>query len=125
MNIIASDPDDLGIFESYYLLMEAKGIRLHTNCIINEGVLNPYEVLCQQVPYLDFKHYKQWENGQMFMDLGFSFHPTGVDDTPLVCLLDLAKVAQSYAAAGMQKGTIHHTNTMAGYGEQQSEMTQV
>ena len=125
MDIIASDPDDLGIFGSYYLLMEAKGIKQHTNCVIGENDLNPYEVLCQKVPYLDFEHYKKRENGQMVMDLGFGFHPTGVDNTPLVCLWDLAKVAQSYGAAGMQKGTIHHTNTMAGYGGRQSEMTQV
>jgi hypothetical protein len=125
IDIIVSDPDDLGIFGSHYLVIEAKGIKLHTNCVIGENDLNPYEVLCQKVPYLDFEHYKKRENGQMVMDLGFGFHLTGVDDTPLVCLWDLAKVAQSYGAAGMQKGTIHHTNTMAGYGGRQSEMTQV
>jgi len=125
MAIIAADPDDLGIFGSYYLVMEAKGIKKHTNCVIGEDVLNPYEILCQKVPYLDFEHYKKRESGQMVMDLGFGFHPTGVDGMALVCLWDLAKVAQSYEAAGMQKGTIHHTNTMAGYGGRQSEMTQL
>jgi hypothetical protein len=44
--IIAADPDDLGIFASHYFIMEARGIKHHTNCIIGEDT-NPYESLCQ------------------------------------------------------------------------------
>ena len=59
------------------------------------------------------------------MDLGLGFHPVGEDDKQLVCLWDLKKLEDSYAAAGMCKGTVHHTNTMGDYGGRQAEMGQV
>jgi hypothetical protein len=77
--IIAADPDDLGIFASHYFIMEARGIKHHTNCIIGEDS-NPYKSLCQKFPYLDFEYLKNRENGQLVMDLGMGFHPVGEDD---------------------------------------------
>ena len=123
--IIADDPDNLGIFASHYFIIEAKGIKHHTNCVIGEDDINPYESLCQKFPYLDFEYMKKRENGQMVMDLGLGFHPIGEDDEPLVCLWDLSKLDDSYKAAGMHKGTVHHTNTMSDYGGRQAEMAQV
>ena len=122
--IIAADPDELGIFASFYLLLEGKGIKLRTNCVIGEGEMDPYETLCQKIPYIDFEHFKKRENGQLLMDLGIGFHPTDDNGEPLVCLWDLEKLCESYDAAGMNKGTTHHTNTMANYGGIQAEMDQ-
>jgi hypothetical protein len=124
-DIIAANPDELGIFGSYYLLMEAKGIKQRTNCVIGKDDMNPYEVLCQKIPYIDFEHYKKRENGQLLMDLGLGFHPTEENGEPLVGLWNLPKLRESYDAAGMNQGTCHHTNTMADYGGIQAEMSQI
>ena len=123
--IIAANPDELGIFGSHYLLMEAKGIKQHTNCVIGQDDMNPYETLCAKVNYLDFECLKKRENGQLVMDLGLGFHPVGDDGEPLVCLWDLQKTGESYKAAGMQQGKVHSTNTMANFGGRQAEMSQV
>ena len=123
--IISADPDDLGIFASHYFIMEAKGIKHHTNCVIGEDNTDPYESLCQKFPYLDFEYLQKRENGQLVMDLGLGFHPIGEDDEQLVCLWDLNKLEDLYGAAGMLKGTVHHTNTMANCGGRQAEMGQV
>jgi hypothetical protein len=121
--IIRDNPDELGMFASHYWIMEAKGIKQHTNCVIDADEMNPYEVLCAKVPYIDFEHLQKRENGQLMMDLGLGFHPEGRDDEPLVCLWDLNKVNASYQAEGMQQGTVHHTNTMSRFGGRQSEMS--
>ena len=122
--IIADDPEELSIFGSFYFIMEAKGIKQHTNCIVGEDDINPYENLCSMVNYLDFEYLKKRESGQMVMDFGLGFHPVGADGEPMVCLWDLEKTGQSYRAAGMQQGQVHHTNTMANYGGRQAEMCQ-
>lgn len=122
--IIADDPEELSIFGSFYFIMEAKGIKQHTNCIVGEDDINPYENLCSKVNYLDFEYLKKRESGQMVMDFGLGFHPVGADGEPMVCLWDLEKTGQSYRAAGMQQGQVHHTNTMANYGGRQAEMCQ-
>jgi hypothetical protein len=123
--IIAADLDELGIFASYYLVLEAKGIKLRTNCVIGQDEMDPYEMLCQKMPYIDFEHFKKRENGQLLMDLGLGFHPTDENGEALVCLWDLGKLRESYNAAGMNQGTTHHTNTMANYGGIQAEMAQL
>jgi hypothetical protein len=105
--------------------MEAKGIKQHTNCIIGEETPDPYKVLCKKIPYIDFEYYTKRENGQLIMDLGLGFHPTGEDGEPLVCLWDLNKLRESYDAAGMNQGTTHHPNTIIDYGGIQAEMSQV
>jgi hypothetical protein len=105
--------------------MEAKGIKLHTNCVIGKDNINPYESLCQKFPYLDFEYMKKRENGQLVMDLGLGFHPIGDNDKQLVCLWDVRKLEDSYKATGMCKGTIHHINTMRDYGGCQADMAQV
>lgn len=122
--IIAADPDELGIFGSFYFVMEAKGIKQHTNCVVGEDDENPYETLCAKVNYLDFEYLKKRENGQLVMDLGLGFHPVGANGEPIVCLWDLQKTGQSYRAAGMQQGKVHNTNTMSNFGGRQAEMTQ-
>ena len=121
--IIAGNPE-LGIFGSFYFVMEAKGIKQHTNCVIGEDGMNPYESLCAKVNYLDFEYLKKRENGQLVMDIGLGFHPVGTNGEPLVCLWDLGKTGQSYRAARMQQGEVHHTNTMANFGGRQAEMSQ-
>lgn len=122
--IITADPDELGIFGSFYFVMEAKGIKQHTNCVIGQDNENPYESLCAKVNYLDFEYLKKRENGQLVMDLGLGFHPIGANGEPIVCLWDLQKTGQSYRAAGMQQGKVHYTNTMANFGGRQAEMSQ-
>ena len=49
--IIAGNPEKLGIFGSFYFVMGAMGIKQHTNCVISEDGMNPYESLRAKVNY--------------------------------------------------------------------------
>jgi hypothetical protein len=126
-DIIAANSEELGLFASHYFVLEGKGIKQHTSCIVTpDSKLDPYQILRQKIPYLDFDHLRKRENGQLIMDLGLGFHPTkGMEDEPLVCMWDLNRVDGSYDAAGMNKGNVHHVNTMGNYGGRQAKMNQL
>jgi hypothetical protein len=83
---------------------------------------NPYAELRRKFPDCDWEYMEKRENGQLLMDLGMGFHPVPEDKTPLVFLWKLAEVNQSYDAAGMNVGKVHHAGMMGGYGGRQSEM---
>ena len=140
MRAMIKENDKLGHFGSFFFVMEAKGIKHRTLCQVNRNGVNPYEVLCSKFDMVDFDALMERENGQVLMDLGLSYHPDLTFDpgseesdgfpyypcpaecSPLVCLWKLDHLNGSYDAAGFNQGTIHHTNTMAGFGGRQAEM---
>ena len=118
--IIVAGSDKLGFFASCYLLMDAKGIKQHTNCVIRQDDMNTYETLCAKVNYLDFECLKKKENGQLVMDLGPHrrwWRTIGVSVGPSE---DLEVLQSSWYATG----EVHNTNTMANFGGHQTEMSQ-
>jgi hypothetical protein len=62
------------------------------------------------------------KNGQLLIYLGMGFHPLPPGKEAVVALWKLDKLHSSYAAAGMNKGTTHFTNTFCKYGGMQAEM---
>jgi hypothetical protein len=85
---------------------------------------DPYAELCRKFPAWDWEYMEKRENGQLLMDLGMGFHPNPEDKTPLLFLWDLIRVNESYDAAGMNAGKIHHAGMMGRYGGRQAEMEQ-
>ena len=49
--VIAGNPEKLGIFGYFYFVMGAMGIKQHTNCVISDDGMNPYESLRAKVNY--------------------------------------------------------------------------
>ncbi|KAF7968838.1 hypothetical protein HWV62_29196 [Athelia sp. TMB] len=120
-----SNDEDLSMFASFFFVMEAKGIKHQTMCVVGKGEKDPYTLLCESIPYLDFEKLQERENGQMLMDIGMGFHPHPRDGEHVVCLWDLERVVTSYNAAGMMAPNIFHLNTMHQYGGCQAEMKQL
>ena len=122
-DIVDSDPDEYDRYASFFFVLECRGIKDSTNMVVEHGG-DPYAELCRKFPDLDWEYMEKRENGQLLMDLGMGFHPNPEDKTPLVFLWDLKGVNQSYDAAGMNAGKVHHAGMMGGFGGRQSEMEQ-
>ena len=123
---IAQDPE-LAHFGSFFFVMEAKGIKLHTMTMDRD--VNVLEVLYGKFSCVNFEELSKRENGQVLIDLGLGYHPVainsnGEDDSEpkFVCLWDLEQVDQIYGQAGFNKGTSHNANTMQWFGGHQSQM---
>jgi len=112
---------DLDRFKSFFFCMEMKGSKGSTNIVIGEGG-NPYKELCKKFPHCDWEYMEKRENGQLLVDIGMGFHPNPKDLTPLVFLWDLEEVNNSYNAAGMNAGRMHHPGLLDRYGGKQAEM---
>lgn len=119
---IRDDPK-LVHFGSFFFLMEAKGIKLHTMTM--DPSVDIVEVLKTKFPRIDFDTLSKRENGQVLMDIGLGYHPVDARPTekePMMCLWDLERIEKIFRSAGYNQGTIHHANTMAWFGGRQSEM---
>jgi hypothetical protein len=121
--IINSDLEEYDRFGSFFFVMDSRGIKDSTNIVVEHGG-DPYAELCRKFPDCDWEYMEKRENGQLLLDLGMGFHPNPDDETPLVFLWDLIQVNQSYDAAGMNAGKIHHAGMMGQFGGRQSEMEQ-
>jgi hypothetical protein len=119
--IINNRGGDLDMFGSFFFVMDSRGIKGSTTVIVGEDGC-PYKSLCKNYPSLDWEFMMEREHGQLIMDLGLGFHPEPDDKQPCIGLWRLDKLKESYAAAGMDTGNIHHYSTFANYGSMQSEM---
>jgi hypothetical protein len=119
--IIEANPEELDRFGSHFFVMDARGIKDSTNIVVEAGG-DPYAELCHKFPHCDWDYMEKRENGQLLMDLGMGFHPNPDVETPLVFLWDLEEINQSYNAAGMNEGKVHHAGMMGRYGGRQAEM---
>jgi hypothetical protein len=121
--IIQLDLDEYDRYGSFFFVWECRGMKDSTNIVMGRDG-DPYAELCRKFPHCDWEYMEKRENGQLLMDLGMGFHPVPEDRTPLVFMWDLKQVNQSYDAAGMNAGKVHHEGMMGGYGGRQSEMEQ-
>lgn len=121
--IIKANPESLGRFGSFFFVLEAKGIKQTTNYIVGSNEPNPYTLLKDSHPEIDFEVLKKRENGQLLMDLGLTFHPMPLEEQKVVSLgpREDCRVLRS---GWMRKPTLHKLNTMSRYGGCQAEMTQ-
>ena len=113
---IAQD-DELAHFGSFFFVMDAKGIKLHTMTMDKD--VNVLEVLYEKFSCVNFDELSRREYGQVLIDLGLEYHPVAVNsdgeedlETKFVCLWDLEQLDQIYSQAGFNKGTSHNANTM-------------
>jgi hypothetical protein len=120
-DIVHSDPDEYDRYDSFFFVVECRGIKDSTNIVVEQGG-DPYAELLRKFPHCDWEYMEKRENGQLLIDLGLGFHPNPDDKTPLVFLWDLKQVNQSYDAAGMNAGKVHHPGMLGAYGGRQSEM---
>lgn len=115
-------------FGSFFFVLEAKGIKALTKEIISdeETVQNTMERvlgnLKEELHSLDINYMSNRTYGELFMDLGITYHPKS-NNSPLVGLWRLDNLEASYGAGGYVLGNIHHHNTLSHYGGLQAEMS--
>jgi hypothetical protein len=113
--IIKANEDELDIFGSFFFVCDFRGAKVLTTSD------DPYKSLCTEYPAIDWDYAMDRKNGQLFFDIGISFHVFTTENVPLVGLWRLDAINASYNAAGTNAGIIHYTNTMAAYGGRQAE----
>jgi hypothetical protein len=118
--IIASDPERLGLFGSFFFLVQGRGLKLITKKDAREAK-SVLETAKAEFHYLDWDHIFDRSHGELFLDIGISFYPPKCNE-PLTALWRLAAVEASYKASGFTKGKVHLANTLARYGGQQAAM---
>jgi hypothetical protein len=118
-HLLKEKPDLLGRFGSFFFVVDARGIKFLSKQ--HSTSTNLYQALCTAVPHLDWAHMSDRSQGELFLDLGISYHPPPTSE-PLVGLWKLSMVEDSYMMMGMKAGTVHHSCTLSEYGGRQAEM---
>jgi hypothetical protein len=117
----------LSRFGSFFILADGRGMKLATKqCVSNdsEGLDRSYsadfELVRLQFPDLDWDQMLDRTKGELYLDMGISFHSRYKE--PLIGLWRLPCLRQSFDAMGMKKGVVHHLNTLGFYGGIKAEM---
>ncbi|KAH0834639.1 hypothetical protein J3R83DRAFT_10148 [Lanmaoa asiatica] len=122
MKELIMEQDDHSIYGSFFFVVEGKGIKLLTKDG-QEGVyISPEAALRENLSCLAWDHMLNRNNGELIVDIGVSFTPQTHD--PVIGLWRLDTLEESYAAAGFNRGTIHHHCMLYNYGALQAEMHQ-
>lgn len=115
-------------FGSFFFVLEGKGIKALTKEIVSDhggSVLVTLEKvldnLREELNCLNWDYMANRCNGELFVDLGITYHPKG--NSPLVGLWRLDHLEASYGAGGYNLGRMHHHNTLSHYGGLQAEMS--
>ncbi|KIJ22423.1 hypothetical protein M422DRAFT_277154 [Sphaerobolus stellatus SS14] len=80
---------------------------------------DPFEVLADVIPALDFDYMSKPENGECVIDLGISASPEA--DEPMVGLWNLTQVDASFAKAATNTPRLFNVGTLADYGAVSAE----
>jgi hypothetical protein len=117
---ITTNEDLLSRFGSFFFVLDARGIKTLTKQ--QKSDMNAFQVLQTVVPTLDWDHMMDRTNGELYLDLGVSFHPINTSE-PMVGLWRLGSLRTSYALMGhsQQNCKEYPQNTMQDYGGMRAE----
>lgn len=113
---------DRSIYGSFFFVVEGKGIKLLTKDGQDGVYVSPEAALRENLSCLSWDYMLDRNNGELIVDLGVSFTPKSQE--PIIGLWRLDALEESYAAAGFNRGTIHHHCMLYNYGALQAEMHQ-
>jgi hypothetical protein len=124
----SSNTQQMDRFKSFFFVVECKGFKL--NVISNKGE-NVMTHLKHNVPQMDWDYVLDRRNGEVHMDVGFTYHPQRAkvekgmekEKSGVTGLWRMGYLEESFSKGGYKAGTAHHINTLAGYGALQAEMT--
>jgi len=117
---ISQNDDLLSCFGSFFLVIDARGIKLLSKQ--SGSGETALEALQRMVPTLDWSYMQDRANGELYLDLGISFHPINTTD-PMVGLWRLKSLRSSYALMGKstRNSKEYHYSTMEDYGGMKAE----
>jgi len=105
-----NNKDLLSQFGSFFFVLDGRGIKTLTKQHMERNSLQMLQTL---VPSLDWDHMSNRKNGELYLDLGVSFHPVNTTE-PMVGLWKLSSLQSSYSLMGHSKkhSKEYHHNTM-------------
>lgn len=114
--------DLLGRFGSFFFVAQAKGIKLTTHTGLDAHV-DLWDGLRAQYPELDWEYMQDRRHGELFADVGITYHPMQEhEEVGMVGLWRLEALEASYGACGLTRGDNHHVASLARYGSKAAEM---
>jgi hypothetical protein len=118
--IVSQNDDLLSCFGSSFLVLDARGIKLLSKQY-GPGE-NTFQALQRMIPTLDWNYMLDRANGELYLDLGVSFHPINTIE-PMVGLWRLKSLRSSYSLMGTstRNSKEYHYNTMEHYGGMKAE----
>ena len=117
---VTKNEDLLSRFGSFFFVLDARGIKTLTKQ--HKSDMNAFQILQTVVPSLDWDHMMDRKNGELYLDLGISFHPINTSE-PMVGLWRLSSLRPSYALMGLSKLICkeYSHNMMQDYGGMKAE----
>jgi hypothetical protein len=117
---ISQNDDLLSCFGSHFFVIDARGIKLLSKQYGSGETA--FEALQRMVPTLDWNYMLDRANGELYLDLGISFHPINTIDA-MVGLWRLKILRSSYSLMGQSTKNFkeYHYNTMEDYGGMKAE----
>jgi len=114
----------LGRYGSFFFAADARGIKLVTKQCLQSlsHQEDPPQLssIFSSFEDLDWEYMLDRSHGELYLDLGISFHTK--QNTPLIGLWRLDKLHESYELMGMKKGDVHHFCTFGNYGGRKAAM---
>lgn len=119
---VSDNGDLLSRFGSFFFVLDARGIKLLTKQHMPGE--NALQTLRKLVPSMDWAYMMDPKNGELYLDLGVSFHPKNTSE-PMVGLWRLGSLRRSYALMGYSSRNCeeYSHNTMRDYGGIKAEMS--
>jgi hypothetical protein len=125
---IKESDGSLDHFGSHFYVLEIKGCKALTKEVageeeedVKDAMKRALDNLHEEYSGLDWKYMSDRDFGELFCDVGVTYHPE--DSQPLVGLWKLDALESSFGAGGYLKGNLHNHNTLSCYGGLQAEMS--
>ena len=122
MRKIIADNPNLGLFGSFFFVMDGKNLKLPTRikCSDISSENSPWARLKKEYSALDLDYMVNRAHGELTIDLGISFTPLHTEE--LTGLWRLDALEASFGAGGYQRGSLHHIASLSRYGALQAPM---
>lgn len=105
----------LSSFGSFFFVTEGKGVKLLTQCSLDEaGGDGPWKRLQEQFQDFDFPYMASRENGELVVDVGITFQPEF--PTPVVGLWTLDLLSEIYTASAFRQAEPFGAAGLASHG---------
>lgn len=117
---VAQNSALLGRYGSFFFAADARGVKVVTKQSFKDQTQPELANIYDDFVDLQWPHMLDRSKGELYLDLGLSFHGNG--DVPVVGLWKLDKLDDSYGLMGMKKGQVHHFSTLGMYGGRKAAM---
>jgi len=117
----------LSCFGSFFIVMDGRGMKVATKQCIGQGLAADQggptmETIKQSFRFLDWDRMMDRQHGELYLDIGMSYHPNSPE--PLTGLWRLPSLKKSFERMGSRLPTVYPLGTLAFYGGLKAEMTE-